>query len=64
MRGTKVRRIAGALTLLLALAPQEAAGASLRRNGFALEPSSIPTSQILAGGPPRDGILVRRSGQG
>jgi hypothetical protein len=26
------------------------------RNGFPLEPGSIPASEILAGGPPRDGI--------
>lgn len=26
------------------------------RNGFALEPASIPAAEILAGGPPRDGI--------
>lgn len=27
-----------------------------KRNGFTLEPSSIPVREILAGGPPRDGI--------
>jgi hypothetical protein len=26
------------------------------RNGFALAPSSVPTAEILAGGPARDGI--------
>jgi len=33
-----------------------AAGAEPVRNGFVLEPSSIPAAEILAGGPPRDGI--------
>jgi hypothetical protein len=28
----------------------------VRRNGFTLEPASIPLEEILAGGPPRDGI--------
>jgi hypothetical protein len=32
-----------------------------KRNGFVLEPASIPVAEILGGGPPRDGIpaLVR-----
>ncbi len=41
------------LTLLLHVAPS---AAELVRNGFVLEPASIPESEILAGGPPRDGI--------
>jgi hypothetical protein len=32
------------------------ASAETRLNGFALEPSSIPTAEIHRGGPPRDGI--------
>jgi len=31
-------------------------GAAATRNGFMLEPAAIPTEEILAGGPPRDGI--------
>ena len=43
------------LGLLLAIGLAGASGAS-SRNGFALEPASVPVSEILAGGPPRDGI--------
>lgn len=42
----------GAVALLLA----SAASAAPERNGFRLEPSSVPVSEILSGGPPRDGI--------
>ena len=56
MSGKTGFRIAGALALLLTLTLREAEGASPRLNGFALEPSSIPVREILAGGPPRDGI--------
>ncbi len=41
------------LTVLLHAAPSAAEPV---RNGFVLEPASIPASEILAGGPPRDGI--------
>ncbi len=41
------------LTVLLHVAPSAAEPV---RNGFVLEPASIPASEILAGGPPRDGI--------
>jgi len=40
---------------LFAAALAAPAGAA-ERNGFRLEPSSIPVGEILAGGPPRDGI--------
>jgi len=49
-------RIVGAVALLLALEAGGAEGAPPRRNGFALEPSSVPVREILAGGPLRDGI--------
>lgn len=32
------------------------AGAGETKNGFALSPASVPAAEILAGGPPRDGI--------
>jgi hypothetical protein len=40
---------------LLAVALAATAGAA-ERNGFRLEPASVPVGEILAGGPPRDGI--------
>ena len=43
--------------VLLALLSQSMAWAAAPvRNGFSLDPASIPTSEILAGGPSRDGI--------
>jgi hypothetical protein len=45
--------LAVALALLLSYA---ALAGESTRNGFALEPASIPAAEILAGGPPRDGI--------
>ena len=33
-----------------------AGAAEAEHNGFVLEPASIPASEIIAGGPPRDGI--------
>lgn len=48
---------AGGATVLLMHLLQNVAGATgTERNGFALEPASIPAEEILAGGPPRDGI--------
>lgn len=48
-----MRRIAlGMAWLLTTTAPAVAA----ERNGFSLEPSSVEASEILPGGPPRDGI--------
>jgi CheY-like chemotaxis protein len=71
-RGTRVelavnfglRMSAVTLALLLAVGVVGVAGAeraaraetALERNGFVLEPSGIPVEEILAGGPPRDGI--------
>ncbi len=54
----KRRRARGGWSgVLLALLVQNAAwSAEPVRNGFVLEPASIPPSEILAGGPPRDGI--------
>jgi len=43
------------LGLVLAAAPARAEAPPIR-NGFTLEPSSIAIDEILAGGPPRDGI--------
>lgn len=49
-----------AITMLLGagvvLVGVSAAWAEAKRNGFVLEPGSIPAAEILAGGPPRDGI--------
>jgi len=45
---------AGVLTAALLLGAP--APAQTVRNGFVLEPASVPTDEILAGGPPRDGI--------
>ena len=42
-----------ACSLLLATAAPAAAG---EKNGFVLEPASVDAAEILAGGPPRDGI--------
>jgi hypothetical protein len=42
--------------ILVILAEGHAFAAEPMRNGFTLTPSSIPASEILAGGPPRDGI--------
>jgi hypothetical protein len=51
-----VRRRSVALALLLVAAGAGAAAEPPVRNGFVLEPSSIPADQIVSGGPPRDGI--------
>jgi hypothetical protein len=48
----RLPNFAGAVALLLA----SAASAAPERNGFRLEPASVPVSEILSGGPPRDGI--------
>ena len=42
--------------LLNALLQGPATAGEQVRNGFVLEPASIPAAEILAGGPPRDGI--------
>lgn len=42
--------------LLAGLVGGSVAQAETVRNGFVLEPASIPASEILGGGPPRDGI--------
>ena len=42
--------------LLVYLLQHATWAAGTERNGFALEPASIPADEILAGGPPRDGI--------
>lgn len=47
--------IAAAL-LVAALLLAAPASAKTVRNGFVLEPASVPAEEILAGGPPRDGI--------
>jgi hypothetical protein len=46
---------AGSIGVVLALLAAATAGGP-SRNGFALEPTSVPVAQILSGGPPRDGI--------
>lgn len=46
--------MAGAL--LLGLLRGAVAQGETVRNGFVLEPAGIPVAEILAGGPPRDGI--------
>lgn len=51
-----MRRRALTLGLLLVAAARGAAAQAPVRNGFVLEPSSIPADQILMGGPARDGI--------
>jgi hypothetical protein len=48
-------RLRGAALLLL-LCACEAAAEPPVLNGFVLEPATIPAEEILAGGPPRDGI--------
>lgn len=45
-------KLAGTIALLLAAE----VSAEPVRNGFRLEPASVPTAEILSGGPPRDGI--------
>jgi hypothetical protein len=54
----KRRRVRGGrLAILFGLLTQTTAWAAEPvRNGFVLDPASIPTSEILAGGPARDGI--------
>lgn len=42
--------------LLVGLLRSGLAPAETVRNGFVLEPAAVPTAEILAGGPPRDGI--------
>ena len=55
MKRRSMRRACfGALALLLVYAA--ASAAEPVRNGFVLEPTSIPVAEILSGGPPRDGI--------
>lgn len=49
-------RIALVGALVVGLLRSTPAQAEAVRNGFVLEPGSIPTAEILAGGPPRDGI--------
>jgi hypothetical protein len=49
-------RLRAALALVLGAVAAAASAASESRNGFSLEPTSIPVSEIVAGGPPRDGI--------
>ena len=46
------------LTLALLLAADAGATPGEVKNGFALEPSAIAVGEILAGGPPRDGIIA------
>jgi len=54
----RIRAVAaGPVAALLLLAAVAVAHASPRTaNGFVLEPGAIPAQEILAGGPPRDGI--------
>lgn len=49
-------RIATVGALLIGLLRSAVAEAETRRNGFVLEPAGVPAAEILAGGPPRDGI--------
>jgi hypothetical protein len=44
------------LALAVSLLQAAPAPAERRLNGFAVDPASIPAEEILAGGPPRDGI--------
>lgn len=56
---TAMRRIAPGLSRLSGVAAllfAAAASAEPVRNGFRLAPASVPVAEILAGGPPRDGI--------
>lgn len=46
----------GAIACLLVLALAARSLAEPVRNGFRLAPTSVPVDEILAGGPPRDGI--------
>ncbi len=46
----------GTAVLLVLLLQNAAWAAGTERNGFVLEPASIPAEEILAGGPRRDGI--------
>jgi hypothetical protein len=48
--------IAAVGLLSAALSSHAVAQAEKTLNGFALEPSEVPAAEILAGGPPRDGI--------
>lgn len=50
------RRVLAGLAAAASLALPAAAMGDAAKNGFALDPSSIPDAEILAGGPPRDGI--------
>jgi hypothetical protein len=45
-----------ALGLALAMMASPTLAADVTRNGFVLAPATVPVDQILAGGPPRDGI--------
>jgi hypothetical protein len=51
-------RIPAATSVLasLALVALASGAAAQQRNGFALSPSLVPVEEIMAGGPPRDGI--------
>jgi hypothetical protein len=56
-RGAWSRAVGSLLTVLLTmLLHAAAAAAGPVRNGFVLEPASIPITEILGGGPARDGI--------
>lgn len=56
MKGREVSRIASSGALLFLALQATASAAGPERNGFVLEPAGIPVAEILAGGPPRDGI--------
>lgn len=47
---------AAALAALLAWGPAGPLAGQETKNGFALDPSTVPADEVLAGGPPRDGI--------
>lgn len=55
-RGRGLGAALGAVAAAGLLAGALSARAAPVRNGFELEPASIPTDEILRGGPPRDGI--------
>lgn len=51
-----LRRVGAGLLALISLLAEGASAGGPVRNGFALEPASIPAAEILSGGPDRDGI--------
>jgi hypothetical protein len=51
-------RVPFATALIWILFASGANGKTPERNGFSLQPASIPIDEILKGGPPRDGILA------